>query len=76
VLAVVTDSPTGAAVDALRDAALAEFGAVHVLCNNAGVGGFRGPLWECPPGEWDWILGVNLDGVMTRRCTSTCGRWA
>src|SRR3984885_15067077 len=23
-----------------------------------------GPLWECPPGEWDWVLGVNLNGVM------------
>jgi NAD(P)-dependent dehydrogenase (short-subunit alcohol dehydrogenase family) len=40
------------------------FGAVHVVCNNAGVGGPHGPLWECPPGEWDWVLGVNLDGVM------------
>ena len=29
-----------------------------------GVGGPHGPLWECPPGEWDWVLGVNLNGVM------------
>jgi len=64
VLPVVTDVSDRAAVAALRDAALAEFGAVHVVCNNAGVGGPHGPLWECPPGEWDWVLGVNLEGVM------------
>jgi NAD(P)-dependent dehydrogenase (short-subunit alcohol dehydrogenase family) len=64
VLAVPTDVADPAAVEALRDAALSQYGAVHVLCNNAGVGGFRGPLWECPPGEWDWVLGVNLQGVM------------
>ena len=64
VLPVVTDVSDRAAVDALRDAALSAFGAVHVVCNNAGVGGSHGPLWECPPGEWDWVLGVNLEGVM------------
>jgi NAD(P)-dependent dehydrogenase (short-subunit alcohol dehydrogenase family) len=64
VLPVVTDVADLAAVEALRDAALSQFGAVHVVCNNAGVGGSHGPLWECPPGEWDWVLGVNLNGVM------------
>ena len=64
VLSVVTDVSDRAAVEALRDKALSAFGAVHVACNNAGVGGPHGPLWECPPGEWDWVLGVNLDGVM------------
>lgn len=64
VVPVVTDVSDRRAVEALRDAALSAFGAVHVVCNNAGVGGPHGPLWECPPGEWDWVLGVNLDGVM------------
>ena len=64
VLPVATDVSDRAAVDALRDAALSAFGAVHVVCNNAGVGGPHGPLWECPPAEWDWVLGVNLEGVM------------
>ena len=64
VVPVVTDVSDRKAVEALRDAALSAFGAVHVVCNNAGVGGPHGPLWECPPGEWDWVLGVNLDGVM------------
>jgi NAD(P)-dependent dehydrogenase (short-subunit alcohol dehydrogenase family) len=64
VLPVVTDVSDPGAVDALRDAALSAFGAVHVVCNNAGVGGPHGPLWECPPGEWDWVFGVNLGGVI------------
>ena len=64
VLPVLTDVADRAAVDALRDAAVSAFGAVHVVCNNAGVGGPHGPLWECPPGEWDWVLGVNLGGVI------------
>jgi NAD(P)-dependent dehydrogenase (short-subunit alcohol dehydrogenase family) len=64
VLPVVTDVASLAAVETLRDAALSAFGAVHVVCNNAGVGGPHGPLWECPPGEWDWVLGVNLNGIM------------
>ena len=64
VLPVLTDVADRAAVDALRDSAVAAFGAVHVVCNNAGVGGPHGALWECPPGEWDWVLGVNLGGVI------------
>jgi NAD(P)-dependent dehydrogenase (short-subunit alcohol dehydrogenase family) len=64
VLPVVTDVADRAAVEALRDDAVSAFGAVHVVCNNAGVGGPHGALWECPPGEWDWVLGVNLGGVI------------
>jgi NAD(P)-dependent dehydrogenase (short-subunit alcohol dehydrogenase family) len=64
VLPVVTDVSDLAAVEALRDTALDAYGAVHLLCNNAGVGGPHGPIWECPPGEWDWVLGVNLGGVI------------
>jgi NAD(P)-dependent dehydrogenase (short-subunit alcohol dehydrogenase family) len=64
VLPVLTDVADRAAVEALRDSAVAAFGAVHVVCNNAGVGGPHGALWECPPGEWDWVLGVNLGGVI------------
>jgi NAD(P)-dependent dehydrogenase (short-subunit alcohol dehydrogenase family) len=64
VLPMVTDVSDLAAVEALREAALDRYGAVHLLCNNAGVGGPHGPIWECPPGEWDWVLGVNLGGVI------------
>lgn len=52
--------------DAFRDAAdaaLHKFGAVHVLCNNAGV--FRGgPLQNVTHADWDWVLGVNVNGVV------------
>ena len=63
VLAVRTDVSNAEEVDALRDAALARFGAVHVVCNNAGVGG-GGPLDELPLSTWRWVLGVNLWGVI------------
>jgi len=46
----------------LRDGALAAFGAVHVLCNNAGVAGGR-PLLRTKPSLWRWIVDVNLLGV-------------
>lgn len=64
VLAVTTDVSAADQVDTLREKALSAFGAVHVVCNNAGVGGPHGPLWQCPPGEWDWVVGVNLGGVI------------
>jgi NAD(P)-dependent dehydrogenase (short-subunit alcohol dehydrogenase family) len=49
----------------LRDAALARFGTVHVLCNNAGVMGPTGDrLWELPIGEWERVMAVNLWGVL------------
>ncbi len=62
-IAVVTDVSDASAVDALADCAYTEFGAVHVLCNNAGV--FQGGLvWECTEADFDWTLGVNLWGIL------------
>ena len=49
-------------VEALRDAALGEFGSVHVVFNNAGVGG--GPTIGSPIELWRWVSSVNLDGVV------------
>ncbi|MCZ6711460.1 MAG: SDR family NAD(P)-dependent oxidoreductase [Gammaproteobacteria bacterium] len=46
-----------------RDAALERFGAVHILCNNAGVN-VAGALHEVTYRDWDWVLGVNLGGVV------------
>ncbi len=63
VLAVRTDVSDSASVDALADAAHERFGAVHVLCNNAGVGS-GGPSWEMTLANWQWVLGVNLWGVI------------
>src|SRR5437868_2317396 len=42
---------------------VAAFGAVHVVCNNAGVSPL-GAAWENSLDEWRWILGVNLWGVI------------
>jgi len=39
------------------------FGKVHVLCNNAGVSGIS-PMHEARYEEWDWVLGVNLFGMI------------
>ena len=57
-------------VEALRDAALERFGAVHVVCNNAGVAG-GGITWEQKAEDWDWVLGVNLRGVINGITTFT-----
>jgi NAD(P)-dependent dehydrogenase (short-subunit alcohol dehydrogenase family) len=50
----------------VREAALeavAAFGKVHVLCNNAGVA-VGGPLGTVRQSDWDWIIDVNLKGVI------------
>jgi NAD(P)-dependent dehydrogenase (short-subunit alcohol dehydrogenase family) len=63
VLAVPTDVTTWAAVEALAKNAIERFGAVDVLCNNAGVT-VPGAAWELTLDEWRWILDVNLWGVV------------
>ncbi|MBA2326784.1 MAG: SDR family NAD(P)-dependent oxidoreductase [Actinobacteria bacterium] len=61
---VVTDVADRGSVDALATRTLEEFGAVHVVCNNAGVGGLGHPTWDGPLSAWEWVLGVNLWGVI------------
>lgn len=39
------------------------FGALHVACNNAGIGGEAHPVGEMPPEEWNRVLSINLSGV-------------
>jgi len=63
VLSVVTDVSKASDVEALAQKTLAAFGAVHLLCNNAGVG-VGGCIWECTLEDWEWVLGVNLWGVV------------
>lgn len=63
VLAVPTDVAELAAMQALADAAWERFGAVHVVCNNAGVA-LGGPLQDATHQDWEWVLGVNLWGVI------------
>ncbi|HEY5799487.1 MAG TPA: SDR family NAD(P)-dependent oxidoreductase, partial [Burkholderiaceae bacterium] len=50
-------------VQALADLAMERYGAVHLLFNNAGVGS-GGLIWENSIADWDWVLGVNLMGVV------------
>jgi NAD(P)-dependent dehydrogenase (short-subunit alcohol dehydrogenase family) len=64
VLDVVTDvSDEGQVLD-LATSTYSHFGTAHVVCNNAGVGGGGGLLWEIPQSGWDWAFNVNLWGVL------------
>ena len=63
-LAVVTDVSQRSSVDALAAAVKEHFGGTHVLCNNAGVSGGMGALWETSDRDWAWVMGVNLMGVV------------
>ena len=63
-LAVQADVRQAASVDALAKRTLAEFGAVHVLCNNAGIAGFARPVWEQSIEGWEQVFAVNLWGVI------------
>ena len=63
VLAVRTDVSQARDVEALAQKTMEAFGAVHVLCNNAGVG-TEAAVWESTLAEWEWIVGVNLWGVV------------
>ncbi len=63
VLAMLCDVRKGEQVQALADAAMARFGAVHLVFNNAGVGS-GGLIWENSEADWEWVLGVNLWGVI------------
>ena len=74
-LGVVTDVSDPDAVEELSRRTLDAYGAVHVVCNNAGVladgdnviplGGGKAPLaWEHPLEDWHWTFGVNFWGVV------------
>jgi NAD(P)-dependent dehydrogenase (short-subunit alcohol dehydrogenase family) len=63
VVVVPTDVSRADQVDALADLAYERFGAVHVLCNNAGV--FQaGITWQRELADWEWVMGVNFWGVL------------
>jgi NAD(P)-dependent dehydrogenase (short-subunit alcohol dehydrogenase family) len=62
-IGVRTDVSRAADVEALAARALEAFGAVHVVCNNAGVS-VAGFSWERTLEDWQWVLGVNLWGVI------------
>ena len=59
----VTDVAWKGSVDALAERTHERFGKVHLLFNNAGVA-VNGPLWESTEADWEWLIGVNLLGVV------------
>ena len=65
VTGIATDVTDFDSVCSLRDQVYDAFGAVHVLCNNAGVGGgAEGRMWEHQLNDWGWAMAVNVFGVI------------
>lgn len=63
VIGIPTDVASWDAVAALRDGAFDRFDTVHLVVNNAGVGS-GGQLWDLEISDWEWVLGVDLWGVI------------
>jgi len=63
VIAQLCDVRKGEQVEALAQAAMQRFAAIHLVFNNAGVGA-GGLVWESTQADWEWVLGVNLWGVI------------
>ena len=63
VMAVQTDVSKASDVEALAQETLKAFGGVHLFFNNAGVGAGT-TIWESTVADWEWVLGVNLWGVI------------
>jgi NAD(P)-dependent dehydrogenase (short-subunit alcohol dehydrogenase family) len=65
VIGVVTDTSLYESVEHLRDATLERHGAVHLVCNNAGIpSGSDGQLWEHHVNDWRWTVDVNVFGII------------
>ncbi|MEI9886131.1 MAG: SDR family NAD(P)-dependent oxidoreductase [Rhizomicrobium sp.] len=60
---LVLDVTDRAAMAAAADEAERVYGPIHVVCNNAGINLFA-PMDECTYEDWDWVMGVNLGGVI------------
>ena len=64
VLTVKTDVSRAEAVENLAAQTLQAFGGAHLVFNNAGVGGVRVKTWQATAKDWEWVLGVNVWGVI------------
>ena len=63
----VTDVTNESSVRELAEFAMNKFGNVHILCNNAGIGGGAADdksLWEASISDWKWVLDINVWGVI------------
>jgi NAD(P)-dependent dehydrogenase (short-subunit alcohol dehydrogenase family) len=63
VTAVRCDVSKAHDVRQLAETTVGTYDSVHILCNNAGVG-ITGPTWQISLEDWEWVLGVNLWGVI------------
>lgn len=63
VIGIRTDVARAQDLERLAEKALATFGGVHLLCNNAGVAA-GGAVWEHTVADWEWVMGVNVWGVI------------
>ncbi len=63
-VAIPVDVSDFADIDRLPRIALSAFGAIDVVCLNAGVNAAHVPTWEVGPEDWDWILKPNVWGVL------------
>jgi NAD(P)-dependent dehydrogenase (short-subunit alcohol dehydrogenase family) len=66
VIGVKTDVLVEESINELFAKATAEYGNIHILCNNAGIGANSGnkAIWEIDKQDWDWVMGVNYQGVL------------
>src|SRR5688572_7489957 len=64
VIGVRTDVAQAGSVEALAQETLRQYGKVNLVCNNAGVFLGMKPMWESTLKDWQWIMGVNLWGVI------------
>ncbi len=63
VRSLVCDVAVREAVNEAAQETISQFGNVHIVCNNAGIGG-GGAFGTIDPGDWDWTLAVNISGVV------------
>jgi NAD(P)-dependent dehydrogenase (short-subunit alcohol dehydrogenase family) len=64
VIGVPADVRSADQVEALAAATLDRFGRIDIVCNNAGVTSHPAPAWEVERNDWEWVLSVNLGGVI------------
>ena len=66
VIGVKTDVLVEESINELFAKATAEYGNIHILCSNAGIGANSGnkAIWEIDKQDWDWVMGVNYQGVL------------
>lgn len=62
-LSMRVDVSRAGEVEAFAERTVSELGGIHLVCNNAGIA-LSGAVWESTEADWQWILGVNLWGVV------------